>query len=144
MEPINMNSSVGTFVLRFMATAVLLAPAIAQAQGIGQTICRDVQVPGRVGAIGADERAHTERVCNSVYYPPPPPPPPEPPVRHTTGSESIERYDPDAEARKAQLRATQLRPSGETDREVVKHRDPPSSSFCPPPYRMTAWDGCQK
>ena len=24
----------------------------AQAQGIGQTICRDVQVPGRVGAIG--------------------------------------------------------------------------------------------
>jgi hypothetical protein len=127
-----MKSSIRTFALRFAATVVLCAPAATiQPQGIGQTICRDVQVPGRVGAIGADERAHTERVCNSVYYPPPPPPPPEPPVRHTAGSESTVQYDSDAEARKAQLRATE-------------HRTPPSSSLCPPPYRMTASDGCQK
>jgi len=43
MEPINMKSSIGTFALRFAATAILFAPpAAAQAQGIGQSICRDV------------------------------------------------------------------------------------------------------
>jgi len=51
-------------------------------------------------------------------------PSPEPPVTHTTGSESSVRYNRDADARKAQL--------------------PPVSSLCPPPYRMTASDGCQK
>jgi len=133
MEPINMKrSSIGIFVLRFTATAVLFAPAAAaQAQGIGQSVCRDVLVPGRVGAIGNDERAHHEQVCNSVYYPPPPPPPPEPPVTHTTGSETTVRYNADAEAQKVQSRATE-------------HRHQPSSSLCPPPYRMTASDGCQK
>src|SRR5712691_2617022 len=105
MEPINMKrSSIGIFVLRFTATAVLFAPAAAaQAQGIGQSVCRDVW------DWGSGKYAH---VCNSVYYPPPaplPPPPPEPPVTHTTGSESSIRYDPDAEARKAQLRASEHR-----------------------------------
>jgi hypothetical protein len=77
------------------------------------------------------EEGHTERVCNSVYYPPPPPPPPEPPVTHTIGTETTVHYDAAAEARKAQLRATE-------------HRVPPSSNLCPPPYRITASDGCQK
>jgi hypothetical protein len=137
-----MESRIGTFVLRFAATAILFAPAApAQAQGIGQSVCRDVLVPGRVGAIGNDERAHHEQVCNQVYYPPPPPPPPEPPVRHTTGSESTVPIDPVAEARKTQLRARESHPSGQTGGSAV-HRDPPS--LCPPPYRMTASDGCQK
>jgi hypothetical protein len=150
MEPINMKGSfgyaetgrrpsIGVFALRFAATAILFAPAATvQAQGIGQSICRDVW------DWGSGKYVH---VCNSVYYPPPAPPPspqPEPPVRHTTGSEEHQTYDPDAEARKAQLRATELRPSGETDREAVKHRAPPSSGLCSPPYRMTAQDGCQK
>jgi hypothetical protein len=117
--------------LRFAAAVVLFAPAVTtQAREIGQTICRDVQVPGRVGAIGSNERARTERVCDSVYYPPPAPPPPEPPVQHTRGSEAAVQYDAAAEARKVQMRASE-------------HRAP-GSNLCPPPYRMTAQDGCQK
>jgi hypothetical protein len=54
----------------------------------------------------------------------PPGPSPEPPVTHMKGSESSIRYNREADARNAQL--------------------PPSSSLCPPPYRMTASDGCQK
>jgi hypothetical protein len=54
-----MKGSIGTFALRFAVTVVLFAPAAsAQAPGIGQSVCRDVLVPGRVGAIGNDERAH--------------------------------------------------------------------------------------
>jgi hypothetical protein len=110
----------------FAALAVLFAAAaISQAQGIGQSGCRDVWDWGS---------GKYMRVCNSVYYPPPAPPPqpaPEPPVTHTTGSETTVHYDAVAEARKAQLRATE-------------HRVPPGSSLCPPPYRMTAQDGCQK
>jgi hypothetical protein len=64
-----MKSSFGTFVLCFPAAGVLFEPvAAARAQGVGQSVCRDVLVPGRAGAIGNDERAHTEQVCNSVYY----------------------------------------------------------------------------
>jgi hypothetical protein len=121
-----MKSRIGTFALRFGATVILFAPAaVAQAQGIGHSICRDVWDWGSAKYV---------RVCDSVYYPPPqppPPPPPEAPVRHTTGSEEYRTYDPDAEARKAQLRATE-------------HRAPSGSSLCPPPYRITASDGCQK
>jgi hypothetical protein len=54
---------------------------------------------------------------------PPPSPLPEAPVRHLTGSQSTIRDDANVGARKAQS---------------------PSSSLCPPPYRMTASDGCQK
>ena len=109
-----MKSSIGTFALRFAATVVLFAPvAAAQAQGTGQSTCKHVGY---------------ELVCNSVYYPPPPPPSP---PAHTIETETTVNYDPVAEARKAQLRAT--------DRQA-----PPSSSLCPPPYRMTARDGCQK
>ena len=75
-----MMSSTGTLAVGFVAVAVLFAPAAtAQTPGTSQTVCRDVQVPGRVGALGASERTHTERVCDSVYYPPTPPPSPEPP-----------------------------------------------------------------
>jgi hypothetical protein len=120
-----MKSSIGTLALRFAATVVLFAPAVtAHAQGTSKSICRDVPVMG----------AGTYRVCDSVYYPPPPPPPPpppEPPVTRTTPSSETVHYDAAAEARKAQLRATE-------------RRDPSSSSLCPPPYRMTARDGCQK
>src|SRR5215472_15288124 len=108
-----------TFALSFAATAVLFAPAIVQAQGVSRTVCQNV------GGV---------RVCDSVYYPPPPPPPPpapEPPPKHTTGSEETVHYDGGAEARKAQIRAT-------------AQRNPPSSGLCPPPYRMTAQDGCQR
>ena len=130
-----MKSSIGTFALRFAATAALLArAAVAQAQGHGQTICRDVSVPGRVGAIDPNERAHTERVCNTVSYPAPPTPAPaaEPPkVEHTTGSSETVYYNATAEARKAQPRTTD-------------HPTPASSSLCPPSYRMTARDGCQR
>jgi hypothetical protein len=107
-----MKSSIGAFVLRLAAMAVLLAPAAAQAQGSSRTICK----------------GYGTRVCDTVYSPPPPPP--EPP-KHTTGTETLIPYDPVAEARKAQLRATE-------------HRAPSSSTLCPPPYRMTASDGCQK
>jgi hypothetical protein len=38
-----MKSSIGTLALRFAATIVLLGPAITtHAQGIGQSVCRDV------------------------------------------------------------------------------------------------------
>src|SRR5690242_7193176 len=112
------SSSIGTFALRFAAIAFLFASAVAaQTPGIGQSVCRDVDW-GR-------------RVCDTVYYPPMPPPPPEPPVQHTTGSETNVQFDPAAEARKAKSRATE-------------HRAPASSSLCPPPYRMTASDGCQR
>src|SRR5260370_9697880 len=84
------------------------------------------------------------QVRNRVYYPPPPPVPPplppplpEPPVRHTTGSESAVQYDPVAEARKAQVRTTESRPSGAV--EPLRR-----GGLCSPPYRMTASDGCQK
>lgn len=120
-----MKSGFGTFVLRFAAIAVLFAPtAAAHAQGLGRTVCEKVWDPVLFKRL---------EVCNNVYYPPPSPqpPPPEPPVRHTAASESTVQYDPDAEARKAQLRATE-------------RRNQPSSSLCPPPYRMTASDGCQK
>lgn len=128
----SMTSRTGPLALRFAAMALLFAPAAAaQTPGTGQTVCRDVYVPGRVGALGSGERAHTERVCDSVYYPPPPPPAPEPPVQHTTGSETTVRYEGAAEVRKA--------PSWATEQRV-----PSNSSLCPPPYRMTAQDGCQR
>jgi len=130
-----MKISVGTFALSFAVMAVLFAPAgTVQAQGSGQTICRDVSVPGRVGAIDRNEKAHTERVCNTVSYPAPPlpGPAPEPPkVEHTTGSSETVYYNATAEARKAQPRTTY-------------HPTPASSGLCPPPYRMTAQDGCQR
>jgi hypothetical protein len=123
-----MKSSFGTFVLRFAATAVLFAPAAAaQTPGVGQSVCRQVWDWGA---------GKYMQVCDSVYYPPQPtapapPPPPEPPVAHTTGSETTVRYDGNAEVRRAQSQAT-------------GHQPPPSSSLCPPLYRMTALDGCQK
>jgi hypothetical protein len=126
-----MKSSTGTFALRLAAIAVLSAPTIVQAQGTGQTVCRDVWVPGRFNGWGPNEQAHNERVCNSVYYPPPAPPPAEPPVQHTTGSETTVEYNAPAAARKAQMRDTE-------------HRASSGSNLCPPPYRMTAQDGCQK
>jgi hypothetical protein len=55
--------------------------------------------------------------------PPAPAPSPEPPVNHTKGSQGTIRYDANAGPQKAQS---------------------PGSSLCPPPYRMTASDGCQK
>jgi hypothetical protein len=72
----------------------------------------------------------------SVSHPPPQPAPPaasepEPPVKRTITNETIP-YDANVEARKAQLRASEHR--------VVS----PSLSLCPPPYRMTARDGCQR
>ena len=93
-----MKSSSGTFALRLAAVAALFAPAgTAQAQGRGQSICRDVWDWGSGRYV---------QVCNEVYYPPPapaPPPTPEPPVTHTTGTESTIRYNADDEERKAQL-----------------------------------------
>jgi hypothetical protein len=95
-----MKGGIGTCALRFAATAVLVAPTATQAQGIGQSICRDVWDWGSGKYV---------QVCNSVYYPPTPPPPlPEPPVWHTTGSEATVQYDPVAEARKAQLPAFKI------------------------------------
>jgi hypothetical protein len=112
-----MKSSIGTLALRFAATVVLFAPAVtAQAQDIGHS-------PSAVG----------NRASTPMSAPPPPPQPaaPEPPVTRTTPSSETVYYDAAAEAQKAQLRATE-------------RRDPPSLSLCPPPYRMTARDGCQK
>ena len=123
-----MKSSIANFALRFAATAVLLAPAAVQAQGSSQSVCQYVWDPVAFKRL---------RVCNEVYYPPAPtptqpPPAAEPPANPTTGGKSVTvPYDPAEEARKAQLRATE-------------HRDRPSSTLCPPPYRMTASDGCQK
>jgi hypothetical protein len=61
------KSTISTVALRFAATIVLLTPTVAaQAQGTGQTICRDVQVPPRFGPIGNNERAHHQRVVFSA------------------------------------------------------------------------------
>jgi hypothetical protein len=127
-----MKSSIGAFALRFAATAVLFGPSVAtQAQSTSQTICRDVYVPGP-GINGAD-RGHgqMERVCNTVSHAAPPSPPPEPPVKHEPPVNSFVPYDAAAEAQKVQ-------------RQSVEHRVPASLSLCPPPYRMTAQDGCQR
>jgi hypothetical protein len=59
----------------------------------------------------------------TVQQPPAPAPSPEPPVTHTRDRQSTIRYDANEGARKAQS---------------------PSSTLCPPPYRMTASDGSQK
>ena len=124
-----MKGSIRNFALGLTAMALLFAPAtVAQAQGSSRSVCQDVWDPVLFKRL---------RVCNEVYYPPPAPPPQpalaaEPPVRRTIGggSETVP-YDPVHEARKAQLRATE-------------HRASPSSSLCPPPYRMTVSDGCQR
>jgi hypothetical protein len=86
------------------------------------------------GGLDRDWNRRSVHVRNYYYYLPPAPlsaptPPAEPTV--TRPSSETVYYDPVAEAGKAQVRATE-------------HRDPPSSSLCPPPYRMTARDGCQK
>ena len=118
-----MTSSIANFALRFAAMAVLLEPVAAQGQGTSQRVCYLTADPITM---------KPATVCNEVSYPPPPAPPPEAPaVTRTPSSNSFVPYDPAEEARKAQLRATE-------------HRDRPSSTLCPPPYRMTASDGCQK
>jgi hypothetical protein len=123
-----MKSGMGTFALRFAAMAVLLAPAAALAQGSSQSVCRYVWDPVAFQRL---------RVCNEAYYPPPPAPTQpeaaaERPVRPSPGGKSeTVQYDPADEARKAQLRAT-------------APRAPSSSTLCPPPYRMTVSDGCQR
>jgi hypothetical protein len=117
-----MKGSIGAFALRFAAIAVLLAPgAAAQEQGQVRRVCRMVGFAP---------------VCEDVYYPPPSPAPP-PAARHATGTESTIRYNADDEERKAQLEAT--------ERGGISHRGTPNgSSLCPPPYQMTARDGCQR
>ena len=127
-----MKSTIRAFALRFAATTLLFAPSVAaQAQSTSQTICRNVYVPGP-GINGADPgHGQMERVCNTVSSTPPPPPPAEPPVKHEPPVNSFVPYDAAAEAQKAQLQS-------------VEHRVPASSSLCPPPYRMTARDGCQR
>jgi hypothetical protein len=126
-----MKDSIGT-ALSFAAVVLLFAPAATtQAQGRGQSICRDVWDWGSNQWV---------RVCNDVYYPPSAPlalPPLAPPVTRKTGSENTIPYNADAKERKAQLRAIEL---GETP----DHRTPSRSSLCPPPYRMTAQEGCQQ
>ena len=126
-----MKGSITAFSLRFAAVVVLMTPAATlQAQGRGQSICRDVWdwSSGRY-----------VQVCNEVYYPPrspSAPPAPDPPARQTTGTESTIRYNADAEERKAQLQGIERgkAPDGRTQS---------GTNLCRPPYRMTARDGCQ-
>jgi len=122
-----MNGSIAAFSLRFAAVVVLMAPATAvQAQGRGQSVCRDVWDwnSGRY-----------VQVCNEVYYPPPSPSP-DLQARQTIDTENTIRYNADAEQRKAQLQAI--------EHARASDRGSPSAlSLCPPPYRMTARDGCQ-
>ena len=128
-----MTGSIGVFCLRVAVVVVLMAPAATlQAQGRGQSICRDVWDwnSGRY-----------VQVCNDVYYPPsspspPPPPAPDLQARQTIDTENTIRYNADAEQRKAQLQA--IEHAGAPDRG-----SPSALSLCPPPYRMTARDGCQ-
>src|SRR5215471_18666964 len=123
-----MKSSIGILALPLAATVVLFAPAgTVQAQGTSRTICHDELVPSG-GTFTPSTRV---RVCDTVSYAPPPPPAPEPPPKHTTGSEETVHYDGAAEARKVQARAPE-------------HPASTSSSLCPPSYRMTARDGCQR
>src|SRR5215471_16238315 len=123
-----MKSSIGILALPLAATVVLFAPAgTVQAQGTSRTICHDELVQSG-GTFTPSTRV---RVCDTVSYAPPPPPAPEPPPKHTTGSEETVHYDAAAGARKVQARAPE-------------HPASTSSSLCPPPYRMTAQDGCQK
>ena len=117
-----MKVGIGAFALRFAALAALFAPgAAAQEQGQVRRVCHMVGFAP---------------VCENVYYPPPSQAP-EPPARHATGTESTIRYNADDEERKAQLQAIER--GGRPDRGT-----PSGSSLCPPPYRMTARDGCQK
>jgi hypothetical protein len=122
-----MNGSIAAFSLRFAAVVVLMAPATAvQAQGRGQSVCRDVWDwnSGRY-----------VQVCNEVYYTPPSPSP-DLQARQTIDTENTIRYNADAEQRKAQLQAI--------EHARASDRGSPSAlSLCPPPYRMTARDGCQ-
>jgi hypothetical protein len=117
-----MKSTIRAFALRFAATAALFAPAAAaQTPGMGQSFCQDW---------GGG------RACETRYYHPSPPPPPkaqepESPAKHTPVVNDFVPYDAAAEAQKAQAQS-------------VEHRVPASSSLCPPPYRMTAQDGCQR
>jgi hypothetical protein len=121
------RSGFGRVVLGLVAIGVLFALAGAvQAQGTSRTICHDELVPSG----GTFTRSTSVRVCDSVSYAPPPPPAPEPPPRHATGSETAVHFDPEAEAVKTRLRTAEPR-----DRR---------STLCPPPYRMTNQDGCQK
>jgi hypothetical protein len=126
-----MKGSIAAYSLCFAAVVILIAPATTlQAQGRGQSICRDVWdwSSGRY-----------VQVCNDVYYPPPspsPPPAPNPPARQTTSTESTIRYNAAAEERKAQLQAIER--GGAPDRGTQS-----GTNLCPPPYRMTARDGCQ-
>jgi hypothetical protein len=117
-----MKGSIGAFALCFAALAALLAPgAAAQEQGQVRRVCHMVGFAP---------------VCADVYSPSPSPAP-APAARHAAGTESAIRYNADDEERKAQLQAI------ERD-EAPDRRTPPGSSLCPPPYRMTAKDGCQR
>jgi hypothetical protein len=123
-----MKSGIGSFVLRFAAMAVLIALATAaQAQGTSQSVCQYVG-PRPVQAAACLQRGllssstttrpsgASGRACSQA---------------HNGGTSETVPYDPVAEARKAELRATE-------------RQDRPGSNLCPPPYRMTAHDGCQK
>ena len=117
-----MKGSIGSIALRFAAIAALFAPgAAAQEQGQVRRVCHMVGFAP---------------VCEDVYYPPRSPAP-EPPARHTTPTDSTIRYNADDQERKAQSQA--IEHGGAPDRGA-----PSGSSLCPPPYRMTARDGCQK
>jgi len=52
-------------------------------------------------------------------------------VGHASAPAGTVQYDPIREPGKARVQATE-------------RRDPPSLSLCPPPYQMTAQDGCQR
>jgi hypothetical protein len=70
------------------------------------------------------------RVVQATRLTAAPPPPPEPRVTNTNGSETAVQFDPEAEPNQALLRANE--PAGLR------------STLCPPPYRMTASDRCQR
>lgn len=98
----------------------------------GESRMRERRTYGSERGASSNERPYRDRnretVHLPVYYPSSlrlPPPAPEPPVTHMTGGDAV------AEGPEAQLRATE-------------HEEPPNLSLCPPPYRMTARDGCQK
>lgn len=122
----NLDAKGGTLDLARIATEKFsVSPAI-----IGRMVATP---PDKIYWLNRSDLAEmgVQIIDDNPAVPPAPPPPLEPPVRHTTGTESTVRYNADTEVRKTQLRATE-------------HPLPASPSLCPPPYRMTPSDGCQK
>ncbi len=124
------------YLLAPLLVAALSASAQAQTT-TGRTVCQNVWQPDWNFSSMQSSSGHWVQVCDSVAdqlpatAPATPASSPQPDtdiLARGPGSREDVQFDPAAVARKA--RAVAASPSH-------------GSSLCPPPYHMTAWDGCQ-